>query len=176
MSAALPVYYSPAHAQHAPEAHADVPARIDELLGAAVDFGASIRQAGDFGIEPIAAVHAPGLLALLQTAYRRFAQLKEGPRPAVPDTFAVRASAGRVTHNIWGQLGYYCTDSLTPILPHTWDAAYASAQVALSAAQALFGTPLAYALTRPPGHHAYRDLYGGYCYLNNAAIAARWLA
>lgn len=176
MSTALPVYYSPTHQQHAPEAHADAPTRIDELLGAAVAFGASIQDASDFGIEPIAAVHSPGLLALLQTAYRRFAQLKEGPRPAVPDTFAVRASAGRVTHNIWSQLGHYCTDNLTPILAHTWDAAYASAQVALSAAQALSAVPLVYALTRPPGHHAYQDLYGGYCYLNNAAIAAHWLA
>ncbi len=176
MSELLPVYYSPTHEQHAPDAHADAPERIEELLRAAVEFGASVREAGDFGIEPIAAVHAPGLLALLQTAYRRFAQLREGPRPAVPDTFAVRQSAGRVSHNIWGQLGHYCTDNLTPILPRTWDAAYASAQVALSAAQALFGTPLVYALTRPPGHHAYRDLYGGYCYLNNAAIAAHWLA
>ncbi|HOU42019.1 MAG TPA: histone deacetylase family protein, partial [Promineifilum sp.] len=58
----------------------------------------------------------------------------------------------------------------------TWGAAYAAAQVALSAAQALLGAPLVYALTRPPGHHAYSDLYGGYCYLNNAAIAAHWLA
>ena len=48
--------------------------------------------------------------------------------------------------------------------------------MALAAAQALYESPLVYALTRPPGHHAYRDLYGGYCYLNNAAIAAQWLA
>ena len=145
-------------------------------MAAALAFGATPQEAGDFGMGPIAAVHSPGLLALLQTAYRRFAQLKEGPRPAVPDTFAVRESGGRVSRSIWGQLGHYCSDNVTPILSDTWPAAYASAQVALSAAQALFGAPLVYALTRPPGHHAYRDLYGGYCYLNNAAIAAHWLA
>jgi acetoin utilization deacetylase AcuC-like enzyme len=152
------------------------PCELEELRQAALDFGAQERGPGDFGMEPIVAVHSPELLALLQTAYRRFAQLKEGPRPAVPDTFAVRESGGRVSRNIWAQLGHHCTDNLTPILPHTWDAAYAAAQTALSAAQALYDAPLVYALTRPPGHHAYRDLYGGYCYLNNAAIAAQWLA
>ena len=174
--AALPLFFSPAHRQHNPVAHPDVAARAEELRQAALDFGAKESAAADFGLSPIAAVHSPELLALLQTAYRRFAQLKEGPRPAVPDTFAVRESGGRVSRNIWAQLGHHCTDNLTPILPHTWDAAYAAAQTALSAAQALYDAPLVYALTRPPGHHAYRDLYGGYCYLNNAAIAAQWLA
>lgn len=176
----LPLIFSPAHRQHDPVGQADAPLRIEELRQAALDFGAEEQEPGDFGMEPIAAVHSPELLALLQTAYRRFAQLKEGPRPAVPDTFAVRESGGRVSRrtsrNIWAQLGHHCTDNLTPILPHTWEAAYAGAQVALSAAQALYRAPLVYALTRPPGHHAYRDLYGGYCYLNNAAIAAQWLA
>jgi acetoin utilization deacetylase AcuC-like enzyme len=174
--AALPLFFSTAHRQHDPAVHPDVPARADELRQTALDFGATESAPGDFGLAPIAAVHSPELLALLQTAYRRFAQLKEGPRPAVPDTFAVRESGGRVSRNIWAQLGHHCTDNLTPILPHTWDAAYAAAQVALSAAQALYESPLVYAVTRPPGHHACRDLYGGYCYLNNAAIAAQWLA
>ncbi len=176
MTTTLPVFASPAHRAHAPAGHADVPERVEELLAAALAFGATPQAVGDFGMEPIAAVHSPGLLALLQTAYRRFAQLREGPRPAVPDTFAVRESGGRLSRSIWGHLGHYCSDNVTPILSATWPAAYASAQVALSAAQALFNAPLVYALTRPPGHHAYRDLYGGYCYLNNAAIAAHWLA
>ncbi len=62
----------------------------------------------------------------------------------------------------------------SPILEGTWEAAYWSAQCALSAAEAvLAGEQVAYALCRPPGHHAARDLYGGFCFLNNAAIAAR---
>jgi acetoin utilization deacetylase AcuC-like enzyme len=184
MADSLSLIFSPTHRQHDPDGHPEVPARVEELRQAALDFGAPEQGPGDFGMEPIAAVHSPELLALLQTAYRRFAQLKEGPRPATPDTFAVGQSGGhaasrtsrRVSRNIWAQLGHHCTDNLTPILPHTWDAAYAAAQVALTAAQALDRAPLVYALTRPPGHHAYRDLYGGYCYLNNAAIAAQWLA
>ncbi len=173
----LPVFYSPAQRGHDPAGNPERPERAEALLSAAEAFGATARPPDDFGLGPIGEVHSPGLLALLQTAYRRFAQLKEGPRPAVPDTFAVRESGGRVPSNIWAQLGHHCTDDLTPILSGTWDAAYGSAQAALSAACALRdGAPLAYALCRPPGHHVYRDLYGGYCYLNNAAIAAHWLS
>ena len=172
----LPVYYTATHRAHDPAAHPEQPDRIEALLGAAEAFGVTVCAPDDFGLEPIGAVHSPELLALLQTAYKRFAQLKEGPRPAIPDTFAVGESSGRVSSNIWALLGRHCTDSLTPILPGTWDAAYWSAQTALSAARALHeGAPLVYALCRPPGHHAYCDLYGGYCYLNNAAIAAHWL-
>jgi len=169
--------YSPLHELHDPVGSPESPARAGELLRAALDFGLTCRAPADYGLAPIAAVHSPGLLDLQQTAYSRFAQLKGGPRPAVPDSFAVRYLAGHVPRSIWGQLGHYCADDQTPILESTWEAAYASAQVALSAAATLDdGLMLAYALCRPPGHHAYGDMYGGYCYLNNAAIAAEWLA
>ncbi len=179
VNAAFPVYYSSVQRRHDPEGHLDAPARCEELLAAVADFGVAAREPDDFSLGPIAAVHSGGLLELLQTAYADFARLPEGPRPVIPDTFPVR-DKGRYDHvprSIWARLGHYCTDTLTPILPDTWRAAYASAQTALAAAEALAaGAPLAYALCRPPGHHAYRDLYGGYCYLNNAAITAEWLA
>lgn len=177
----FPVYHTYLNRRHDPDNHPDVPERVDLLLRAALDFGLTVRAPDDAGLTSIAAIHSPGLLLFLQSAYRNFSRLKEGPRPAIPDSFAVRELAGPsltgyVPQNIWGLLGHYCTDNLTPILKDTWEAAYWSAQVALSAAVALDqGIPLAYALCRPPGHHAYRDLYGGYCYLNNAAIAAQAL-
>jgi acetoin utilization deacetylase AcuC-like enzyme len=75
-----------------------------------------------------------------------------------------------------GRAGYYSFGTYSPILKGTWDAAYWSAQCALSAAHDVAsGAQTAYALCRPPGHHAATDLYGGFCYLNNAAIAARSL-
>lgn len=176
MAGAYPVYYTPSHTKHDPPDHPDVPGRVVRLMQAAVDFGLEPRLPQDMGLAPIAAVHSPGLIGLLQTAYTRFAQLPEGPRPALPDCFAVRELAGHVPRSIWGQLGHYCADSVTPIMAETWSAAYWSTQVALSGAMAIdAGEQLAYALCRPPGHHAYRDLYGGYCYLNNAAIAAEYL-
>jgi acetoin utilization deacetylase AcuC-like enzyme len=172
----FPVYFSPHHRRHAPPDSFEEAARIDYLLKAIQDAGIAPLEADDFGLEAIEAVHSEGLLALLQTAFEDFAILKAGPRPAKPDSFAVRRWPVHVPRNIWGRLGYYCSDDLTPILEHTWKAAYGAAQTALSAARAIVqGAPIAYGLCRPPGHHAYRDLYGGYCYLNNAAIAAQWL-
>ena len=172
-----PVFYTPRHLTHDPAAgHADQPARAETLLSAARACGLVEHAPADWGMSPIGAVHSPGLLAFLQTSYHRFAKLPEGPRPAIPDGFAVRELGEHLPRSIWGQLGHYCTDNLTPILEETWPAAYWAAQTALSAAAAIAdGAALSYALCRPPGHHAYRDLYGGYCYLNNAAIAAQWL-
>jgi acetoin utilization deacetylase AcuC-like enzyme len=170
------VFYPTAHARHAPAGHPDAPERAERLLAAAVACGLRPMPPDDWGLPPIAAVHSTHLLALLRSAYHDFGQLKEGPRPAIPDSFAVRELAGYRPRSIWGRLGHHCTDSLTPILEETWAAALESAQAALSAAAVVAGgAPLAYALCRPPGHHAYHDLYGGYCYLNNAAIAAQWL-
>jgi acetoin utilization deacetylase AcuC-like enzyme len=72
--------------------------------------------------------------------------------------------------------GYFCFDSGTPLCHTTWDAARWSAASAVAAAREVRrGAPYAYALCRPPGHHAARDLFGGYCYFNNAALAAREL-
>lgn len=153
-----------------------MPERVVRLLQAAVDFGLEAREPHDEGLSPIATVHSVGLLNLLQTAYVRFARLKEGPRSAIPDCFAVRELAGEIPRSIWGELGYYCADALTPITEGTWDAAYGSAQVALSGALAVdAGQQIVYSLCRPPGHHAYPNMYGGYCYLNNAAIATEAL-
>lgn len=180
-SNSLLLFYSSTHRQHDPADHPETPERIEALLAAALAAGGHLRETADRGLAPLLAVHSAGLLDFLPSAYERFSLLPEGPRPAIPDSFAVRQLAAYeapdyIPHNIWGQLGHYCTDNLTPILAGTWPAAYGAAQVALSAAAAVDeGAMLAYGLCRPPGHHAYHDLYGGYCYLNNAAIAAQWL-
>jgi acetoin utilization deacetylase AcuC-like enzyme len=73
-------------------------------------------------------------------------------------------------------MGFFSFDTTCPILEGTWLAAYWSAQCAVTAAELVRrGSRAAYALCRPPGHHAGHDLYGGFCYLNNAAVAARAL-
>lgn len=83
----------------------------------------------------------------------------------------VRAEPGNPHH--WG---HWCFDAGTPLNGQAWMAASWSASAALAAAKAVHqGVPLSYSLSRPPGHHATRSRFGGYCYLNNAAIAARWL-
>lgn len=73
--------------------------------------------------------------------------------------------------------GYYCFDAGTSLMNNTWNAAVASASAAYAAALYTKSTGEAtYALCRPPGHHASKNMFGGYCYLNNAAIVAKHLS
>lgn len=129
----------------------------------------------DHGLQPLMAVHAAEYLHFLRTIYTRSAEKTGLAAPVFPSTFATRA-VRRKSKNLEALPGYYSFGTGTPILEGTWQAAYASAQTALTACDMLLqGEQAAYALCRPPGHHASTDLYGGYCYLNNAAIAARYL-
>jgi len=174
----LPIFYDPRHAAHDPQAGFER-ARRGALIHAALQaagLGPFVTPA-DWGLDPLTAVHTPALIHLLQTAHARMAAAGGNPVAAAPTCFAVRHLGRGAPDDVWAQLGYFCSDTTTPILAGTWPAAYGAAQVALSAARALVdGAACAYALCRPPGHHAYADLFGGYCYLNNAAIAAQWLA
>jgi acetoin utilization deacetylase AcuC-like enzyme len=95
---------------------------------------------------------------------------------AIPDNWPARRMTQRCPSSISGKLGYYAMAAETSISAGSWEAARAAADVALTAATLLHrGAKSAFALCRPPGHHAARDLYGGYCFLNNAAIAAQLL-
>lgn len=157
--------------------YAEVPQRgqvIREAIAAA-EIG-DISTPGDFGMEPIMAVHQHDMLTFLQTAYERM-ETETGLTVAIPETFRLGVKSRHKPVSIWGQLGMYCFDTSSPIFAHTWETAYWSAQTALSAAALVRvgGERVAYALCRPPGHHAANDMFGGYCYLNNAAIAAQWL-
>lgn len=136
-----------------------------------------IVEPSDFGMKPIADVHDPHMLALLQSAFEQH-QRQGHTGPVLPDTFLSQAQPRRKPFAIQGQLGMYCFDVGAPIFSDTWQAAYQAAQTALSAAAwtLIEGNQSAYALCRPPGHHAGAHFFGGYCYLNNAAIAANWLA
>jgi len=127
------------------------------------------------GLEPILAVHNADFVAFLRTIYADSAAYFGEASPVFTWTFATR-HAGRKPRSFLGLKGYYAFGFGTPILEGTWTAAYWSVQCALTAADLVCaGEQAAYALCRPPGHHAAADLYGGFCYLNNAAIAARHL-
>jgi acetoin utilization deacetylase AcuC-like enzyme len=180
----IPIFYTDIHKLHAtdqvhhegyPLAMDEVPARAEIILRAieATQLGV-VTAPADHGLEPISAVHPADFLGFLQNAYAESARRPKDSR-LFPDTFATRHT-GRKPATFPGLKGYYAFDPYSPILAGTWDAAYWSAQCALSAAHAVqAGEQVVYALCRPPGHHAAADLYGGYCYLNNAAIAARYL-
>ena len=128
-----------------------------------------------FGLEPVLRVHDPDFVEFLGTAAREWAA--SGNRgEAIPDCWPARRMAQRRPASIAGKLGYYAMAGETSITPGTWEAARAASDVALTGAERLRrGAAAAFALCRPPGHHAARDLYGGYCFLNNAAIAAQYL-
>ena len=127
------------------------------------------------GLDPVLRVHDAGFVEFLGRAWRDWAAA--GNRgEAIPDCWPARRMAQKRPDSITGQLGYYAMAGETSIGPGTWEAAQAAVDVALTAAALVSnGAGGAFALCRPPGHHAARDLYGGYCFLNNAAIAAQSL-
>jgi acetoin utilization deacetylase AcuC-like enzyme len=185
-------FYHPGHERHDPaQMHRPETPNRNTYYGEVAKRGRLIHEAiltadlgpiatpADFGIEPIGDIHEYGMLALLQTAYERMAS-EHGGRLALPNAFRVSARAQRrKPRSIWGLLGYYAFDIGSPIFKDTWDVAYWSAQTAVSAAALVAAagsdSEMAYALCRPPGHHAAADYFGGFCYLNNVAIAANWL-
>jgi len=129
----------------------------------------------EFGRKPLLRVHKVRFLDFLETAWESWVAA-HGEKDALPMSWAVRTFRQKEPRAIDGKLGYYCLDAATPITRGTWKAAISAADTALTAATLVAsGERAAFALARPPGHHASRDLYGGYCFLNNAAIAAQSL-
>jgi acetoin utilization deacetylase AcuC-like enzyme len=179
------IIYTERHKRHATDAvlfegrpfdTEELPARVEIILQAVQEAQLGrVSAPVDHGIAPILAVHDAGFVDFLRTVYTEHAAYYKADEPVFTWSFATRHS-GRKPKGFLGLMGYYGTGAGTPILEGTWEAAYWAAQCALSAADHVrAGERVAYALCRPPGHHAASDLYGGLCYLNNAAIAARWL-
>src|SRR3546814_2985931 len=118
-------------------------------------------------------VHDAGYVRFLERAWDLWTAERRNPE-ALPLVWAVRGLRQIEPEYIDGKLSYYSCDAGTPITSGTWAAATASADVALTGADLVReGARAAFALCRPPGHHAAADFYGGYCFLNNAAIAAQ---
>lgn len=148
--------------------YAEHPGRLDSILAAI----GQTEAPADHGEAPILAAHSAEYVAFLQSAHADWrAAGREGD--AVGYAWPVGRRRPLDLDRIDARLGRYSYDASTPIAAGTWDAAYWSAQTALSALDAVLGGErAAFALCRPPGHHAGVDYLGGYCYLNSAAVAA----
>ncbi len=124
-------------------------------------------------------IHTPRYLHFLRSAWNEWCALDEvnAGKDALPSVWAIRGHRHDVEPDNFGaRLGLYSMDSGTPITAGTWIAAKTGADCAVNAAHALrLGERGTFALTRPPGHHAGADFFGGYCFLNNAALAAQHL-
>jgi len=176
--------FSPSHHQHAPgeiviggrlRPFLEAPQRADTLYDCLLGLGHQAVAPQGWDMAWIAAVHDTGYLRFLETAHARWRTLPNASDVIHPHTFA-HYSARRCPQSIQGQVGYYLSGASSPIVAGTWAAAVASAHCALEAANLVYrGAREAYALCRPPGHHAYADFGGGFCYLNNVAIAAHYL-
>ena len=146
------------------------------LLRAARDDGHEIALAPQGGLEPILAVHDPAYVEFLRTVYDRWRARPDYGPMAIPNVHPTHRMHRKPTE-LLGEFGWYSNSTSCPIVAETWPSILASAQVAIHAADRLGASqPAAYALCRPPGHHAYPDLMTGVCFLNNAAIAAERLA
>jgi len=150
------------------------PIRAERLKEGAEAAGLSFDAPSDVGFGPIAAVHTAEYLGFLQTIHARWQALPGAGPEVIPNVHPANRSDSYPSGPV-GQAGYHQADTACPIGANTWEAAYWSAQTALAGADCVAESGSAYALCRPPGHHAFTDLAGGFCFLNNAAIAAERL-
>jgi acetoin utilization deacetylase AcuC-like enzyme len=153
----------------------ETPVRAEILLAAAKAAGLERETPADYGLDPIRAVHTPRYLAFLERIHERWSRIPDASTDVLPN---VHPDTRDVVYpkSAVGQVGFHVFDGAAPITADTWDAALWSAWTAVHAArEVLAGAAACYALARPPGHHAGKELAGGFCYLNNSAIAAQVL-
>lgn len=181
----MKVVHSPLHRRHQGglELHRaelvpsfECPERADYIRDALAEAGHAFVEPRRYDPGVLLGVHEAGLVDFLRTAYARW-QAEGRGGSMLPSGFPARGlRRDRVPEGINGAMGYYAFDAGSPIVEGTWEAAFAAAQCALTAADLVAeGERAAYALCRPPGHHAARGSYGGYCYLNHAALAVQRL-
>lgn len=153
----------------------EMPSRAEMILARLEDCRLGEVIAPDrFGDEAMLAVHAEDYVRFLESAWSEWVKEEGDDQFAIAWVFPCRGLRQTAPRSIHGKLGYYAFDVAMPIVEGTWKAARTAVNVALTGCRLIGGGERAtFSLCRPPGHHANRDLGGGYCYLNNAAIAAQ---
>lgn len=180
----MKVIFSPGQLAHypqsflssgAPAPNPEQPERATRLLAAAKSAGLVEEAPADHGDAVVEAVHTPQYLHFLQHIYERWSRIEGASPDVLPNVHPISRDDGYPKSAV-GQVGYHVYDGSCPISAETWQSARWSAMSAAHAAHAVMaGERACYALARPPGHHASQDVAGGFCYLNNSAIAAQQL-
>lgn len=187
-------FFTPQHQRHAPEyeffrgervACFESPARADFVLKELVARGHAVREPDVDSADVLRQVHSVQYLAFLESAWAEWVAVDAGnaARQPFPSVWPVRTLRSDVEpQNFTAKLGLYSMDNGSPMVAGTWAAAKAGADAAASAAVLVSSkssnnstVKAAFCATRPPGHHAGADFMGGYCFLNNAAVAAQSL-
>ena len=151
------------------------PERADMVLNAIHSSGQfEVVEPNSYGIAPLRWVHTDDYVDFLASSWDRWVERFGEEHDASPYCFVpARHLRNRVPKDIEGMLGYYSFDMTAAITKGSWPAIVAAAECALTGVDLIKqGQSSAFALCRPPGHHAASDLMGGYCYVNNAALAA----
>lgn len=180
----MKVVFDPEQKRHYPrhflvngvvETNPEVPERADRLLAGAREAGLSQIVPQDHGLNAISAVHTPEYVAFLSSIHERWMRIEGGSDEVVPGIHPDRRD-GAYPLSAVAQAGYHMADGACPIAAGSWEAIKRSADAATDAALMVRGgDPWVYALSRPPGHHAFADMAGGFCYLNNSGVAAQVL-
>ncbi|NPD16769.1 histone deacetylase family protein [Xinfangfangia sp. D13-10-4-6] len=180
----MKVFHSEDSLLHAPDfyfrrgrriEHLERAERYEVLHRAAKTAGHEMLAPADFGTAPLQRVHSKRHIEFLATAWARRDEIEPGLDYVLPSHFA-RAEMHRYPDGMIGRVGFHMADLSTPLYQHSFDAVRASANVALSTAEAVAADRgHAYGLCRPPGHHASTESTGGFCFVNNAAVAAAHL-
>jgi acetoin utilization deacetylase AcuC-like enzyme len=156
-------------------AYPDSPQRARVLLEGARQAGAEVCAARRFDASIYRGIHFKGYVEFLMEAFERWRAI-EGTGPELMPSLRPTHPALIQNDFVLAQAGRFLMDFSCPITAQTWKAAEASAMTAVTAAElSLKGEGAVYALCRPPGHHAFANRAGGFCYLNNAALAASHL-
>ncbi len=154
--------------------YVEAPVRIDRILAELDPSRLFTRlRPNHYGLHYITAVHATSFVAYLGKACAKV----EAKHSIYPYVFPIR-NASRPPKELPIRAGYYCIDTFTPLNKNAYTAARRAVDCSLTAAEAILegGFQMAYALIRPPGHHAERKVFGGFCYFNSAAVAGHELS
>ncbi|TGQ95252.1 histone deacetylase family protein [Mesorhizobium sp. M8A.F.Ca.ET.208.01.1.1] len=180
----MKAFYAQEQKRHDPKAflssgaaqpNPEKPERVERLLAGARSAGCTIERPGNHGLGPVSAVHTPEYLDFLEHIFERWQRIDGASAEVIPNIHPI-ARNGSYPASAVGQAGYHMADTACPISGETWQSALWSAWSAVEAAETVMaGASGAYALCRPPGHHAFADVAGGFCFINNSAVAAQVL-